>query len=919
MQGEARIVGREPELAVLHEFVAGEPASRALVLTGEPGIGKTALWDAGLTEARKEGRRVLAARPAEAERQLSYAGLGDLLEDLDLHALPRPQRRALDVALLRAEPAETPPDEHVIAAGVLSALRAPSADEPLLIAIDDVQWLDAPTTEALAFAARRLREHDVRFLLTRRSRTSSALERVFARSLLERVHVSPLSLDATRRLLAERLGLGLPRRVLRDIYASSRGNPLFALELGRTLAERGMPEIGEELVVPDAVEDLLGARFARLPAGVRRLVLALALSGDLRLTQLAAIATPETIDAALDSGALVVDGAQVRLAHPLLGAAATKRARARERRELHLELAGAVAGDERRARHLAFATRQADGALAATVASAAAAASARGAVAEAVELGEHALRLTPPEAAERPDRLLALAEYLDVAGEDQRVSDLLGRAIEELPRGPRRARAHLLLADAGAVSHVDDHLRHLEQALAEGESDATVRGSALATKSQYAAVARVERIGEAEGWAREALTFARRAGPESERGALLALAWARMLRGGSIDDLVERFRCITDTVPQLYRSIDRPMALQRAWRGEIDEARALLARLLALADERGEGGSYLVLRLHLCELELRAGGWDVASDLIEEWDQSTDGSGTVGPLRERCRALLAAGRGSADEAQRLAAKAIAGADAVGIRWDRLEGLRAQGIAALLAHDAKLAAQSLLAVWEHTEREGIDEPGAFPVAPDLVEALVALGELEAGQAVTERLRRLALRQQHPWGLATVQRCTALIGLASPVRADEAALDLAHAAAAYEGLGLRFDAARSWLSLGRAQRRRKKRRAARDALEQAATAFDAMGSPGWSEQARSELARVGGRPPRPATDLTPAERRVVELAAEGRSNKQIAGALYVTVNTVEAHLSRAYVKLGVRSRAQLAGRLAEQPLDRREMRA
>jgi DNA-binding CsgD family transcriptional regulator len=201
------------------------------------------------------------------------------------------------------------------------------------------------------------------------------------------------------------------------------------------------------------------------------------------------------------------------------------------------------------------------------------------------------------------------------------------------------------------------------------------------------------------------------------------------------------------------------------------------------------------------------------------------------------------------------------------------------------------------------REGIDEPGAFPVAPELVGALAELGELTEAQAVAGRLRELAEEQEHPWGLAAARRCAALLRL--PDDADA----LAEAAGDYERLGLRGDAAHTLLALGRGLRRHRKWGVARDALERAAAAFDALDSPGWAEEARSELARVGARRPTPSGELTPAERRVVELAADGSSNKEIALALFVSVRTVEAHLSHAYAKLGVRSRGQLASRLVQ----------
>ena len=909
---EARIVGREPELAALEEFLGVEALVRALVLWGGPGIGKTTVLEAGIAAARERGLRVLAARPAGSETRLSYAALGDLLDEVDgeaLAAVPDPQRRALEVALLRADPAGAPPDTRAVVVGVLSALRVLAARDRLLVAVDDAQWLDSDSAHALAFAARRLSGDPVRFLLATRTAGSFDLERALAPGV-KRLAVGPLSLGATRRMLFERLGLTLPRRVLLRIVELADGNPLFALELGRTLAGRRFPGIGEELVVPATIDDLLGARVDALPVAVRRLVLAVALSGDLRVSQLAELADASAIEAALDGGVLVVRRDRVRVAHPLLGAAACRRSRAVERRDLHRELAHTHGDEQRRIRHLALAAAGPDVGLAATVAAAASAAAARGAVEDAVELGGHALRLTPPEAAERADRLLALAGYLDVAGEDQRVTDLLAPVVDSLPRGAARVRAHLLLADGGVVSHVDEVDRHLVRALAEGADDPVLRASALSLKSIHQAVVCVQRIADAERWALEALAAARGADVDVESVALFALGWARSLRGGAIADVRERYHAISD-VTQLYRSLDRVTGVRLLWRGEVSAARAILNPLPALADERGQAASYFVARLHLCELALRTGEWEAAVRVLEEWDQSSDGLDGVVPVQARCRALLAAGRGQPDEVQRWATVAIADAQASGMRWDELEALRASGIGALLAREPQRAVASLLSVWRHTQREGVEDPGAFPVAADLVEALLESGEPAEALAVTERLRGLAERQDHPWGLATAKRCSAMVRLASGRYDERAVTALVEAADAYQRRGLCFDRARTLQSLGRAQRRLKKWGAARDSLDQAVITFDELGSAGWAEQSRSELARVGARRPRAAGKLTPTEQRVAGLAADGLSNKQIAHTLYVTVHTVEVHLSRTYSKLGVRSRSQLAGRINARP--------
>jgi DNA-binding CsgD family transcriptional regulator len=314
--------------------------------------------------------------------------------------------------------------------------------------------------------------------------------------------------------------------------------------------------------------------------------------------------------------------------------------------------------------------------------------------------------------------------------------------------------------------------------------------------------------------------------------------------------------------------------------------------------------------LHLCELALRTGDWPTAGRLLEEWAETAEPELFVEPYLLRCRALLAVGQGLADEAMTWSTETIDRAIDIDFQWDWLEGLRARGIAALLTGEPARAAESLTAVWEHTTREGVDEPGVFPVAPDLVEALVELGEFGQARAVTSRLRTLAVRLQHPWGLVTAERCGALIRLAAPPCDDAAAAELAAAADSYAELGLRFDRARVLLTLGRAERRLKRWAAARRSLELAAVAFDEIGSTGWSARARAEIGRVGARRPGRAGELTPTERRVAELAATGRSNKEIAQSLFVTVNTVEGHLSHAYAKLGVRSRAQLAHRLGGQ---------
>ena len=413
-----------------------------------------------------------------------------------------------------------------------------------------------------------------------------------------------------------------------------------------------------------------------------------------------------------------------------------------------------------------------------------------------------------------------------------------------------RARA-LVLLTKGEVRGNDEIQRYLEQALVESGDDPHARASVLADMSENVAVVRVERIAEAEAWAIEALPTTPGAEPALERRALYALAWARSLGGRAIDDVWERFRAASPDPFYIAHSPERIASQRLVWRGEIAAARDVLTRQLAEADERGEPSSYALQRLHLCELELRAGGWDAAERLLDEWAESADRELLHWPMYERCRALLAAGRGAADDARRWGAEAEARARAAGVRWDQLEAQRALATAELLSHETDRAAERLRDVWEHTEREGVLDPGVFPVAPDLVEALVELGELQPARAVRARVAELAKQQAHPWGLATAERCGAHVALALTYD-DAAATGLERAAAEYARLGLAFDAARSLLTLGREQRRARKWGAARATLERAAGSVRRAGLAGLggsrplgARARRRTSSRAGGR--------------------------------------------------------------------------
>src|SRR5262245_50064288 len=276
------LVGRETELVEVERFLqrcAG--GSYALQIDGTAGVGKTALWLEGLATARRRSCVVLTARPVEIETKLSFAGLADRLEpvlDDVLPELPDPQRRAFEVALLIA-PARARPDQRGVAAAFLSALRTLAHDRQVLVAIDDLQWLDSSSSQVAAFAARRLGPEPVGFLFTRRVSESDLLAPGFDLGLpperLDRIPLDPLDLAAVSRLIEADLGKPLSRPLLRRIYEVTGGNPFFALEQARALRESGIHlGSGQELPVPPTLRSLVQDRLARIPAAEREVLLA---------------------------------------------------------------------------------------------------------------------------------------------------------------------------------------------------------------------------------------------------------------------------------------------------------------------------------------------------------------------------------------------------------------------------------------------------------------------------------------------------------------------------------------------------------------------------------------------------------------------------------------------------------------------
>nr|MBA2357109.1 AAA family ATPase [Actinomycetota bacterium] len=434
----AEPIGRDAEVAVLQEWLA-DPWGRLAVLEGEAGIGKTTVWRHACSLASGLGYAVVTCSPSEAERQLVFAGLADLLGPL----LPEPaaamapaRRRAIEAALLLGEAGTEPPEERAVAFAVLDALRLAGRRHALVLAIDDAQWLDRSSTAVVSFALRRLVSSDrVTVMAARRSGidgdSSRPLIDAVEPDLRTTVTIGPLSLGAVHRLYRQRLGLSLPRPRLLQIQEKCAGNPLFALEIGRALASDPVAP-WRELPIPSSLTAALGARLSALTPAARRVALVAAAAAEPTTALLVAASnrddTRDAISEVVGAGIFAADDDGVRFGHPLLASAAYAHGSDAERREAHGALAGLVDAPEERARHLALGKGSPDATAAAALDLAADKAEARGAQAASGELREWAAEMTP--AAEHHDlarRLVAAGRAAFVSGDAERARTLLER------------------------------------------------------------------------------------------------------------------------------------------------------------------------------------------------------------------------------------------------------------------------------------------------------------------------------------------------------------------------------------------------------------------------------------------------------------------------------------------------------------
>ena len=924
MAADGSGIVRSAEWRRVRGFAASGPGRSGpalLAVVGEAGAGKSTLWRAGIEAAAAAGHRVLRTEPTASEADMAFAGLSDLLAGvlpMVSEQIPDPQREALEVALLLRPAGGEPPTGHAVALAVLAALRACASEGPVLVAIDDVHWLDEASLDALAFALRRITTGPLSVLLAARGEASADPltvgapapsrrwhELLAALPTAEVIELAPLDLWQIQNLLPGAVTAAQARLVARQ----SRGNPFWAMEISANLglAEAPVPPLARALterlsrsLSPAAAEALaVVAAAGRMGVGE-----ALAVLGHLEDPAAA-------VDAAILAGVVVEAGDRITAAHPLIGAAAVESLPPGRRMQLYQRLAAAASNPERYAHFAALAAGPGpDPTVADALDAAAVAAHARAANAAAAQFAAQAVLFTPES---DPG---ALARHRIRAGELLYLAGDLERALE-----------HLEVLDTGRLA-TEDLERALPLLL---DTTETVRGAAAAT----AIVARaVEAAGEdprrralalalasdvvygipggKRAAAIEAIRCAELAGeaaaPALHR-ALLNLAVAKVTEAEGLDTgLLDRASALEGSLPplRLYDTADLHRGVWSRYVEDLDTARTATQRCIARAKDAGDDFMLWIFLCYLAAAEELAGDYAAASAALDVADASAswhDWPPNPWHLQPRCELLIASG--DLDGAFRIADEQLPDSEDATMAA-RYMGALVRGKVSAWRGDPAAAVRHFEFAARYADALGWADPGMRDrLDAALAEAYVAVGRPEDATRISALLREVGGRLGRATLTGHADRIDALVAaLAGDL---DVAAELARAAVAAHGSSpLRVELACSLLVLGRIERRRKARKRSRAALNRARELAAAMGHRPLLAEIKRELPRVAAV--RSSAGLTATEQRVADLIASGATNRDAAAALFVSVRTVETHVGSIYRKLGVRTRAELAHKLA-----------
>jgi DNA-binding CsgD family transcriptional regulator len=882
------LIGRDPEQRLIESLLedARNGASAALVIRGEAGIGKTALLEHA---ALSSGLQTLRCGGTESEHDLTFAGLEQLLRPLHalVERLPDLQASALRSALgMGGERVE---DRLLLGLATLNLLAEATGGGPLLCVVDDLQWVDGPSAQAILFAARRLGAEGVVILFAVRDDPASWFEAPG----LAQLTLAPLSEAAAREVVGSARQASLGQAARRQLLRQARGNPLALLEL----PVEDCADVGAS-----GLDGAFRARVAGLPREAHALLLLAAASESEETRTWSELARlgdlpPAARRAGMEAG-LIGDVDTVVFRHPLARSAVYSASSPGERAEAHRLLGSGATDPLARALHLAAAASQPDDALAADLEEAASAATRRGAFASAAGVLARSAELST-DASARVRRLIAAAQANLDAGDSHAASRLAERALAgartaseqaalagvkgalELQRGTPAAAYELLLAGAHAVAG-EDPARALELQ-AQAITPAFVAGwPERAFLEAHGFLADLPATGRPhEPFLRLFLSSTVSAGDGARDAARAKLAEAVWI-GAATDD----FRFMVWA------------AIASAYLGDLRSAGELSTRAVALARAAGSFNTLPIALLGSARLDVNARAFDGAEECAREGIELTrqleqeNLETCFSAILVRCLAA----RGRIDECRDLGEVT-------------LNRALSHGIAAA-ADDVRLGIAELELSLAHGEAardliEAVSHPlFRLVAAPLLVEATLLSGDPEPGPLILGALASLGEQAQDPGRLAILTRTRALLApsaeLAESLFREALSQQRQHAQP--------FERARTELAYGEFLRRAQRRTEARVQLRAALATFEGLNTPLWAERARAELEATGitarKRDPSTLDTLTPQELRIAKLVAGGATNRDVANQLFLSPKTVEYHLRKVFLKLGVSSRIELA---------------
>ncbi|SNT08020.1 helix-turn-helix transcriptional regulator [Actinacidiphila glaucinigra] len=917
------LVGRHRECKELDDLLVGlrKGESRVRVIRGEAGIGKSVLLEYAV--ARASEVTVTRARGIEADMELPYASLHQLCAPFlaEVDALPGPQRDALRVAFGMA--AGDPPDRFLVGLAVLTLLTRASETRPVLVVVDDAQWLDQVSLQTLEFVARRLLAEAVSMTFAVRDPEGQA-----ALGGLPEMRLGGLDAAAAGELLEAAVGGRLERRVRDRFVAEMDGNPLALLEFsrGRSAAELaygfGSSSPGVQGPVSSRVERDFVGRLGSLPPSTRTLLLIAAAEpvGDARLLVRAAAAMKITPDAAPAKAAGLIEfGESLRFRHPLVRSAVYHQADAEERRAVHRALAEAtdpVLDPDRRAWHAAQAVDGPDEEVAAGLEQAADRARQRGGMAAEAVLLERAAEVTPDPWL-RGSRALAAAEAHFSAASPDRATEQATLA-ELSPLGPLdRARVARLRARILFARRRSDEAAPL---LLDAAAQFTAAESPLARETYLEAIGATIFAGRVHGpaGARAAAIAARGSGapPSGSKAADQLLDGVATLLAGGYATGGPALRCALE--PLLHEELGTreatmrwlllvPVALEAfihyAW--DLTAWDALATRAVRLARDIGALGVLPPALIYAGGVRIHTGDFAEAGRMIDEADAIAAATGHA--PHKYATLVLAAWRGDEDAAAGIIEEAKARATQRG----EVSLLGAAGyIQGVLFNGLGRYDQALVAARSGIEHDGFNFTGLSLV--EHVEAATRCGELGQARDSLARLVELTRAADTGWARGVTARSQALL-----TEGDEAdgLYRIAIEQFRRDRVAVAVEMARTHLLYGEWLRRASRRSAAREHLRTAHEMFDGMPANAFAARARRELLacgeRVKVREAKPSSALTPQESQIATLAAGGMTNPKIGAELFISPHTVEWHLRKVYSKLGISSRRALRNALAIAP--------